>query len=406
MKRMSGKHFILAIGLASVGLVSGQKAVAFPPSSAFTSTAATKPVEIVDPVLQMKAYSFVIPANWIFEGAVMQGSPCSSGASPIFRMMSPDGITEYKMLPRFDWTWTNQPKNAAKPAAKSGDCLPFDKEMSASDFAKYMVGVLGVTFVREETAPWLAQLKANEKQQNAQAAANAMPGNPVYSSKSDGTRFVVRYNVNSIAVEERLDVTTLCSDSPFRLGANVSHFYTCNAWVSRARARQGQLDATDTTFKAISKSTAIDQQWNQKWMAIMLKKIDEMGAQSRAVIGKMADDNARIMQARHTAFMQGQEMRQRQHEQFMATMQRGHDMFMNRQQEAQNARAKAADDWCDFALDLRKRYDPNTGEISKDSSRYTYTWVNEFGKRYQTDNVNENPNGNGTGNWTLQENVR
>jgi hypothetical protein len=32
--------------------------------------------------------------------------------------------------------------------------------------------------------------------------------------------------------------------------------------------------------------------------------------------------------------------------------------------------------------------------------------VNEQGDRVQTNNINANPNGNGTGNWTLQENVR
>ena len=75
-------------------------------------------------------------------------------------------------------------------------------------------------------------------------------------------------------------------------------------------------------------------------------------------------------------------------------------------QESANARHQAADDWCDYSLDQQKRLDPRTGEITKDSSAYSYTWVNDQGKRVQTNDVNANPNGNGTGNWTLQENVR
>jgi hypothetical protein len=99
-------------------------------------------------------------------------------------------------------------------------------------------------------------------------------------------------------------------------------------------------------------------------------------------------------------------MRQRQHEDFMASMQRGTDMSMQRTAQSMDARSRAADDWCDYSLDLQKRLDPNTGLITKDSSAYNYTWVNEQGDRVQTNNINANPNGNGTGNWTLQENIR
>jgi hypothetical protein len=120
----------------------------------------------------------------------------------------------------------------------------------------------------------------------------------------------------------------------------------------------------------------------------------------------MGDEAMRRSKAQFNAFNQAQEMRQRQHEQFLASMQRGTDMSMARATESANARHQAADDWCDYSLDLQKRLDPRTGEITKDSSAYSYTWVNEQGKRVQTNDVNANPNGNGTGNWTLQENVR
>jgi hypothetical protein len=79
---------------------------------------------------------------------------------------------------------------------------------------------------------------------------------------------------------------------------------------------------------------------------------------------------------------------------------------MQRTAQSMNARSRAADDWCDYSLGLQKRLDPNTGLITKDSSNYNYTRVNEQGDRVQTNNINANPNGNGTGNWTLQENGR
>jgi hypothetical protein len=100
------------------------------------------------------------------------------------------------------------------------------------------------------------------------------------------------------------------------------------------------------------------------------------------------------------------ESRQRQHEEFMASMQRGTDMSRRRTAMSMNARSRVGDDWCDYSLDLQKRLDPNTGLITRDSSNYNYTWVNEPGDRLQTNNIDANPNGNGTGSWTLQENVR
>jgi hypothetical protein len=131
-----------------------------------------------------------------------------------------------------------------------------------------------------------------------------------------------------------------------------------------------------------------------------------MGRESRERLAKMGDDAARARQAQQNQFDQSQQMRQRMHEQFLSTMQRGTDKSMERTQEAMNNRSRIAGDWADYALDQQKRRDPNTGEISKDSSRYSYTWVDESGQHYQTNDINDNPNGRAKGNWTLQQNVR
>lgn len=44
------------------------------------------------------------------------------------------------------------------------------------------------------------------------------------------------------------------------------------------------------------------------------------------------------------------------------------------------------------------------GEPTKDPLDFNYTWVNEKDDRVQTKNLNGNPNGSGTGNWTVQVN--
>jgi hypothetical protein len=84
-------------------------------------------------------------------------------------------------------------------------------------------------------------------------------------------------------------------------------------------------------------------------------------------------------------------------------MQRGTDMSMARTQQNMNARSTATSDWVDYALDRKTVLDPNTGQLSKVSSAYSYTWADSTGKMsYQTNDPTANPNGVLQGNWTKQ----
>jgi hypothetical protein len=299
--------------------------------------------------------------------------------------MSPDGLTGTKSLPRLDWKWSDNPN---MPAKTGPDCLPYKQEMAAADILKYMVGVLQVEFVKNEPTPDLPEIQKRVAAQNS----------PQIIMKVDKARATVHYHINSIVIEERLNVFLSCTTF------TVTRQHGCNASVARTWAPQGKY--SDATFKAISGTFAVDQQWMAERQRIVIQKINDMSEASMRAIRQMGDEAMRRSKAQFNAFNQAQEMRQRQHEQFLASMQRGTDMSMQRANESANARHQAADDWCDYSLDLQKRLDPRTGEITKDSSAYSYTWVNDQGKRVQTNDINANPNGNGTGNWTLQENVR
>jgi hypothetical protein len=344
----------------------------------------TKVVTITDPVLNMQAYSLTIPANWIFEGAVIPGSSCNDGPFPVFRMIGPDGLTGIKQLPRLDWAWSDNPN---RPSKSGPDCLSYKQEMPAAEMLKYMIGVLQVEFVRDEPSPDLADIQRNTAARNS----------PQLLFTADKARATVRYHINKIVIEERLNVFVSCTTFK-SIG-----WHSCNAGVSRSWAPQGKY--SDETFRPISKTFAVDQQWSAKRTQIAIQKINDLSEQSMRAIKQQGEEAARRSAAQYNAFNQAQDMRQRQHEQFLSTMQRGTDMSMQRAAESANANHRAADDWCDYSLDQQKRLDPNTGLVTKDSSAYSYTWVNEAGKRLQTNDINANPNGNGTGNWTLQQNV-
>jgi len=176
-------------------------------------------------------------------------------------------------------------------------------------------------------------------------AANNKPG---FTGKGDLAVATVRYRVNKIEIEDHLRVT-VSSAAYSRAGS--CRVENCSAYVKREFAPKGKY--LSETFASINHSLTVDPQWNQAWTAAK-------------------EGTQRSMQ--NTA-------------------------------NSMNARSRATDDWCDYSLDQQKRLDPNTGLITKDSSAYNYTWVNEQGERVQTNNINANPNGNRTGNWTLQENI-
>jgi hypothetical protein len=136
--------------------------------------------------------------------------------------------------------------------------------------------------------------------------------------------------------------------------------------------------------------------WAQAW-------IQRNNQQSQQMIAQMNATAAAQRQASAQQFQHDQAVRQQMHEQFMQTMQEGTDRSMARTAAAAQARTTAASDWVDFALDRQTVRDPNTGQVSKVSSTYSHTWIDETGKSsYQTNNVNANPNGVLPGTWTQQ----
>lgn len=379
ISRIVSGTFVVAALLAAVSFQAAT------PFSGPASRGGTQSVDMHDPVLNMTAYTLTIPSGWDFSSAVIQGSSCVDGPFPVFRVVSPDGLSGVKQLPRMDWAWSD---NAG--VGKGGDCLPYRHEISAEDFLKYMVGVLQVEFVRDDPNPELATFQSK-------IAANSRPG---FTGKGDLAVATVRYHVNKIEIEDHLRVTVSCSAYSRAGSGKVEN---CSAFIKREFAPKGKYSAE--TFASIDTSLKANQQWLQDWNAVMIQKMKRDDEVTGRMVGGALAAAGRARNAQNSAFQQAQALRQKQHEDFDATLKAGTQRSMQNTANNMNARGRAADDWCDYSLDQQKRLDPNTGLITKDSSAYNYSWVNEQGDRVQTNNINANPNGNGTGNWTLQENI-
>jgi len=69
-----------------------------------------------------------------------------------------------------------------------------------------------------------------------------------------------------------------------------------------------------------------------------------------------------------------------------------------------NSNHTITSNWVDYSLDRQTVRDPGTGQISKVTSGYNATWVDNTGKvSFQTSDPNANPNGSLPGTWTRQQ---
>jgi hypothetical protein len=382
-------------------------AAAVEPAVSSSTPAATgiRHENIFDPHLNLNAYNVTVPASWKFDGIYVAGSSCAAIPFPVFRMYSPDGLTEIRRLPRFDWSWSN----SKFKAPQHSDCLDLKQELSAQEFLKYLMGVMQVAYVRDFPIPQEMSdaFQKNLDQLNAGSAANArqmdqlnaslpvmknQPKNQPATQHGALGAAIAEYRNGTFTIEEQISVKLMCIHSPMNFGPDRSVFTeSCNAAVRIVRAPKGHLDA----MLAQADTQRLGAVENPEWAS---KYFEFMQAQAKARSDQMFRESNARMQQQHDDFERAQAVRSQQHQQFLATMQEGTDRSMARAAQAANSRHAIAQDWCDYALDRQTVTGP--GGTVKVSNAYNQTWTDGSGNYYQTNNPNANPNGVLSGNWT------
>ena len=342
---------------------------------------------ITDPVVQTEAFDVRIPAGWKFQGTVFPGPPCNEIPYPVYRAYSPDGLTEMRKFPRFDWTFDSV--KLGPPPQNS--CLPLDRKLTAEQFVRYFAGVIGATYVGPmSVAP---KFRAS----NAAAVANMKQNSaniPGFEATGDTAAIRVRSKNGSFVIEQRLRAWAACtSRSWFR---NSTHS-GCYAVVDVLRAPSGKLDALARDVDANNLNASVARMdWQMKIAQILQ-------ARGNARIAALIQHNNDVMRAQQERFEQSMAVQQHDHEQFLAQMQSSTNSSMNATGAAMNARSTAASDWVDYALDQQTV--TGSGGTVKISNAYSQTWANGQGQWYQTNDPNANPNGVLYGNWTPQTRV-
>ncbi len=398
MMTAKGKITMLLITLTFLVCKGTEPAWAASPQEGknMASTPGTRVEYITDPSMNnMNAIAVTIPEKWHFQGVLFQGGSLPSLPYFVFRASSPDGLSFVERQPQLCWVWGEGPRMPAKPPG----CMLVKGPMSARELLKNLAATLKLEYVADVPVP--GDLSASEMK--AAQASDKDYNFFIVKSTADLARATVRYQNGTFLMKGLLHGEVVCREQDWR-GRKAAAAYmpdtppstihNCEAVVRYLAAPEAQYEAVKEMWDSPEMGGHILAPWNQA----MLRRIQQWGQMVRAQQGQMASAQ---MQWQQRQFEHDQAVRQRMHEQFMASMQRGTDLSMARAEASMNAQSRAASDWVDYALDQQTVLNPETGQLSKAPSAYTYTWVESTGHySYQTNDPNANPNGSMQGIWT------
>jgi len=347
---------------------------------------------IHDPGLNMDAFTVPYPAKWHFQGTVLQGTACSNIPMAVYRVFSPDGLSEIERMPRLDWKWGTMGNG---PVGQPPGCLPFDRVLTGKELLQYLSAILKVEYVSDLP---VAPAKVATYQQALASAPQGPAGNGMkrFPDVGELASALVRYKNKSFTIEGRIDAQIRCQHTQMGPANKVWDIHVCWANVKYTHAPEDQFKTVTTEY-----TDAVTESIDQQWFSTYLQQQARAG--QAMLDANMRKNNAQL-QAQYEQFQQGQAMRQRESDEFNATLKRGTQMSMQQAAQIANSDHTIASDYVDYSLDRQTVRDPNTGQVSKVSSSLSYTWLDESGKvAYQTSDVNANPNGSLKGTWTRQQ---
>ena len=361
----------------------------------------TRQVQIMDPALNMVAYTLTIPSDWNFQGAVMTNPSC--GAEPevvAYRVWSDDLQYGVQRMPEVAWDTKEDPRAFVPSTCKQMDA------MSAAAYAGTVVPTIRPNSTVESigTAPEAAQLASamQQMQQNLSASA-ARYHLPQGHVSSDAARLRVSYNLGTAPEEEFLDVMQEVAENPtsiivsrpgqvLRTGSVMVK--TTTAWIVAERAPKGKLDSSEKQLEAIRTSLTVNTAWDQKRAQMIQQAGAVMIAQSWKTFNANYRANAANFAAMHA-----------RGEAFIANMQ-AQGAARNAQFEQYEAgRTAATQDKVDQILDQQYYVNPASGQTSTISTAYTNNW-SSGGTTIQTNLQGYDPNGTVPGNWTQLQPIK
>ncbi len=339
-------------------------------------------VPIMDPAYGIKAFNITIPAGWKLEGTVIPGPECSQVPYPVFRAYSPDGLSEMRLMPTFNWTFHPNLRGFRSPSG----CLNIGGTLTAEEFLKRyeeMAAASGMHVVGP------MPIAASYQRRVDGVAQNMSHIGPGIHATADAAAVRVETRNGSFVIEQRLRVYVECRVSERTgLGAGGG----CSAHLDVVRAPKGKLDAL---AQLVDSRDLVRTPHEDAWLMQVQQTLAADGRRRIAQLTAQEQASSAMLKKQFDDFMATS---QRNHEEFMAQQESSFRSSMNNANAAMNARTTAASDWVDYALDQQTV--TGSGGTVKVSSAYSHTWSNGTNQWYQTNDPNANPNGVLSGNWT------
>ncbi|HUA15221.1 MAG TPA: hypothetical protein VMG31_07975 [Verrucomicrobiae bacterium] len=378
----------------------------------------TRQVEVRDPFYNnLVAFTIVVPKDWVFEGTVLHGPGCSGMVyqSIALRATSPDAAIGVQIAPRLDfYYWEEQ---NARPM---GQACKFFAPMSSADYAAMFAYRTRPNPQIDRNEPTLDIQQAHQffERKNEQMAQSASQWRmPAEYDSIDFSRTRLHYDWEGFHEEEWMRVEMVYKEMPksvfiYNGGPHPGHqawtrFLAVTTNVYTRRAPSGKLDQYDPGLNAILNSMQLNpdfvQATNNHQQQITNNIIHSIQQQT-AINQQQSQAFMDAMTRQHEAFMASQ------NRQFQISQQNAADQMNRQTQQAHNFIAQMDQstartrDYQDILLDQQYYANPQTGETSTVSGRFTHTWVNGPATSnattvVQSPNANFNPNGAAGYDW-------
>ena len=337
----------------------------------------------------IEAFTVNIPSTWHFQGVVIADVGCNP-PSPVFRAYSPDGLSEIRLLPSFNWII--RAKGAARPERLNPGrlCIDLNGPMTATQFLDRYLRTLDSPRV---LGPMNIAAGYREQLDRLLSRMNALP--PIGAearSRTTGDAAAVRIETTNgtFTIRERLRARVVCTFWAKTIGGQRGF---CAARLDVLRAPAGEFDSLVNLVDRHNLTTAkSDQAWLHQWIGQFRRRRKYVSGDryrtnpdAVAMLYRQAGDFGlvhRLPCQRFLACFDGEYP--------------GAERVLTSFLLANYLRTR---DWADFALDSRSTRGP-------DGKPYVATtlstWRSSDGRRYKTGYRDANPNGVFPGRWTVR----
>ena len=347
----------------------------------------TKTVPIIDPMFHMVAYTMQIPADWEFEGVVLQGPGCQGQYTSVtYRAYSPDLRYGIQLVPWTGFLWADDPRTLPK----FGNCK-FLPPISAADYAQFVSIRMHPGAVIDAVGP---------SPDEPIAQANLSKVEPTFFNQVgiqlEVSRVHLRFDLDGQPEEEALQARMVLRK--LMVMTNISHTaavgyvkkpeYASRANVTAFHAPLGQLNSHFAAMATIIQSLRVDPQYAQTSSAYFQNQSNMAIAASWASFNSIMEtsrEQFQIMSQNATNFINNMNAEgERRHNQVMADL------------DSQDRHTKDVTDWI---LNQQVYQNPNTGQTFTGSNQYRYTYTDQNGNYVQS-NAYIDPNVLYHADWT------